>query len=135
MKKKLETPAKGANGSPTNISIGMPRALASKVLVRGLPLPLPVSIRALRKAETNKMRSHLKTSGLARRKSKGVSRPDSLQQHLSTEEVAVFVDGQISSKERKVLIEHLDLCVGCRNIVTRVVSSHAAVSDPDDPSR
>ncbi len=54
--------------------------------------------------------------------------------HLSSEDIAAYVEHQVSEQEREHVIAHLADCVACRRLVARVVSSRKQVHDPNKPS-
>jgi hypothetical protein len=51
-------------------------------------------------------------------------------QHISSEDIAAFVDKKVSARERKAIMLHLVSCDKCRRIVSEVALSQADVKDP-----
>jgi hypothetical protein len=50
--------------------------------------------------------------------------------HLSSEEIAAFISGKVSSRKRNSIIDHLAKCRDCRKIAAKTVASQKAVRDP-----
>jgi anti-sigma factor RsiW len=51
--------------------------------------------------------------------------------HLSSEDIAAFVDNRVSIQERENIMAHLANCIACRKLVAQVVSSRKQVRDAD----
>jgi hypothetical protein len=52
--------------------------------------------------------------------------------HISSEDIAAFMDKNVLPKKRKAIALHLAYCERCRKIVSEVVLSQAAVTDPSE---
>jgi len=50
--------------------------------------------------------------------------------HLSNEEIAAFIDHQVSSEELDAMIMHVADCPSCRELVARTTMSQIFVEDP-----
>jgi anti-sigma factor RsiW len=56
--------------------------------------------------------------------------------HPDTEEIAAFVSGRCTAKNRETVIAHLARCPLCRRLVAQVTLSQEAVADGSDrPTR
>ncbi len=50
--------------------------------------------------------------------------------HISSEDIAAFVDDKVVSTRRQAIVLHLVRCERCRKIVSEVVLSQSAIKDP-----
>ena len=56
------------------------------------------------------------------------------QPHMSIEETAAFVSGNVSDSARELALVHLAACDRCREMVAEIVRSETAVTGVDEPS-
>jgi len=62
------------------------------------------------------------------------AKPKNLEpRHMTSEEMAAFLSGNISCTERELMLRHLADCHDCRKTAAEIVLSQAAVRDPDGP--
>jgi len=61
-------------------------------------------------------------------------REQAARHHLNTEEMAAFVSRSVSRGARKLAINHMAACEGCRKMVANIADSETHVKDINEPS-